>query len=615
MKTLLISLLLILTACKAKKVSSPVIEAVNNKSQNVEDSNTSYLIISEESNSDENSLNLTQKRGFSTFFGKKLSLPLPKRFKKSGGKFIPLQKKRPDADKSEGADALPSPRSSKYENLLRTPVLEPVIQTMPNGRRVAYLPPNDFDTATIYRIMEKDDSIKILIDPRLQYNTKVFDGNFVVSPQRVVRPRPNVEYLEYTFSKRNAKQSRFQELAYDKKGKMDMAETARWTIYKADGEEVKMSNFDNEIERSGILGDLDPSRTLVLGNGGAGAAGLIKNLAADYNAANPQAPLTIIWRAGNSDQNFAKLGKDGSLDAAFTYEPHFEAASLKRGEIQPPIPVFKDQFTILAPPGKDPLGIGSLKDKSPENVTREIIKRSLILPDGEITYMSRYNFSAMGEKDEALFRSAVKDLSNDPEVVQLVRANNPNLSGPDLEVAIYNKWMTHVHTEKTFFPWDMIDYAKNGSRSKTYRDRIANGTIPPESKKAIEEAFEYGFYHLNDYGTMGSRQVARRDWEISDVSKNGNILENPAQLVLNSKLSQAIDTPIGQFIQFLRSSIGKKSIDEFKPKDATESPFSSRSVDSKEFESIYNQYINLLEKGENVQLETMWRTHLEAGVF
>ena len=174
-------------------------------------------------------------------------------------------------------------------------------------------------------------------------------------------------------------------------------------------------------ERSGKL--------LVIGNGGAGVAGFLMFLANDPRLAD----VTIIWNGGNSDVNFKAVNY---LHGAITYEPHIEMKEGLQG-LDGPLPVFINKLAMFIPV-EDPLALqesfSELEEKGAlDNITSGTVHEKIMkamwrsvddckvldvgLP-GSLWYASRYNHSAIGEHDNAMWclgtSVRANKYSNDP---------------------------------------------------------------------------------------------------------------------------------------------------------------------------------------------------------
>ncbi|TKX24421.1 hypothetical protein C1H76_3368 [Elsinoe australis] len=100
------------------------------------------------------------------------------------------------------------------------------------------------------------------------------------------------------------------------------------------------------------------SKTLRIGNGGAGATGLIEALAYDYiRTRDPDSQIQWIC---NHSRNTQLALLDRFIDIALTYERDQELISLSEGWAKSAGCIFNDHF-VLAGPTDDPAGIHSCK--------------------------------------------------------------------------------------------------------------------------------------------------------------------------------------------------------------------------------------------------------------
>lgn len=476
----------------------------------------------------------------------------------------------------------------------------------------------------LYRLLGDSDEFKILVDrnqiPReslVKMKTKGVDveveelGEEFVDKLLVTVKRNNIAY-----------RSSFLELATGGKASklddlnprdLDHVELKRWTAYAPDGKKVDLGVAQTDETREAFIKQLDPEKTLVIGNGGAGMAGMLEHWAKRYNAENPDRPLTIVWRGGHSKMNIDQIN-NRYLDVGLTYDPMFEVPLLKQGLIHPPNHIFYDQMSILLPPGKDPLGVRQANVGDSPQATMDYMMRKSLLEDGvepdDIVYFSRYNASAMGEKDQMMFRIGVKKLAKDPEVqAKYGRSNLSEQEILDFEVDLYERWMRHVHTEERLFPPHIFRYAQEGSgasmwqnRRKIHRareiekleEKLTNEGLTPGTRQyqerlnagrdaldkrllKVDEAIDRGFAQLNDQGTMAA-------WGVKDKSEwvlhkdPDAYLRNPAQIIAASHLSKSAGTPLGDFLGWGFGRGGVSSIRDFRPPDnraaSRPSPFS-----------------------------------------
>lgn len=327
-------------------------------------------------------------------------------------------------------------------------------------------------------------------------------------------------------------------------------EIRKLTIYTPENKVIQSINsiqitdnnsLENEIlARKILLKQIAENNTgIVIGNGGAGKIGLIQALAKKYNDENKNDNLYVIWRAAHSFENFNGLD---FIDAAITYEPHVEARLFLKKEITEPKLLFLNHFEISS--GKEDIlnvknyinGDGEWIGKetnilylkhfmeSTTNYDTDSLKNSpihimiyIILATfykvyeqehdewHEFTkvYVSRYNHSAMGEKDETLFREALREIyyflkdqvtkQNCNEVIKkiweklyLYDKPKPYENSSEWDhinfSKLYEAWMKHVQRETVKFPWEILKIAYDNNYyhlndKAFYMESIMNNTI------------------------------------------------------------------------------------------------------------------------------------------
>lgn len=167
-----------------------------------------------------------------------------------------------------------------------------------------------------------------------------------------------------------------------------------------------------------LLGDLINQerlgKLLVIGNGGAGVAGFLMHLANHPSLQD----ITIIWNGGNSDVNFKAAGY---LHGAITYEPHIEIQEGLQG-LNGPLPCFINKLAMFIP-ADDPLRLQSTfqrleQNEELSNTASGTIHEQIMIAmwqcvddaklldmgiPGSLWYASRYNHSAIGEHDNAMW--------------------------------------------------------------------------------------------------------------------------------------------------------------------------------------------------------------------
>lgn len=257
--------------------------------------------------------------------------------------------------------------------------------------------------------------------------------------------------------------------------------------------------------------------TVVIGNGGAGAAGFIKHLANEYAKENRGHPVNVVWRASHSWQNFDNMD---TIDAAITYEPHDEKRLAADGRIENLRHLFLNHFEIAAAP-KDVFDVAKLKGADARDIMEHIITEALLADTRgggrfRIYYLSRYNHSAMGERDQYLFYRSIKSIAHDIRkrvprlrpIAEFLHLTEPHLTPHDQERLLYAAWIKHVKKEVTKFPWEMIGDLK--------RSGTAAGPI-------------HQAYHLNDR-TFFYRDDYHHKLVTRTTDEASDPLLNPAQL-------------------------------------------------------------------------------------
>jgi len=338
---------------------------------------------------------------------------------------------------------------------------------------------------------------------------------------------------------------------------------------------------EDEQHRATLL-SLDPENTLVIGNGGAGAAGLIKHLAVRYQqfAENQgDKPPTIVWRFGDSNQNFQAIKHE---DLAITYEPNDEKALLEQGVLAQVQPAFFNHLELAGPPNP-PFKVTTPIDDSPDQPVRalaEIIAKSIDLYDDngkpKKTYFSRYNASAVGTKDEILFRKAVKHLLNGPSRADILRRGDIDTTGlneQQIEARLYQRWIEHVVT-----------------------DRSASVI------KAASESKEKGYFHLNDRAILLQEGVAKENWITATPNKPDALFLNPAQII-GAKHSLE-STHANKFVSWLRSEDGQAAVASFRLKKGEQTQQPYESFGNVTFDELV-QNVEALEKG--TEIDKIWR--------
>ena len=208
------------------------------------------------------------------------------------------------------------------------------------------------------------------------------------------------------------------------------------------------NGFATEIKESQFAqikyyDELPNGDVVIIGNGGAGAAGWLKHVTKTWNDTHKDNPLVVCWCGQHSFQNFDSFEKGLHIDAAITYEPHWEAYLGKKGKLTNTEHIFNSEMALLDaflspfPINKiaREFGIATPDLNLEYNEQGIVMILSLIccafimdILDSDIYslprhtpyvpvesrfykyFISRYNHSAMGEIDHYLFMKAIKRL-------------------------------------------------------------------------------------------------------------------------------------------------------------------------------------------------------------
>ena len=295
---------------------------------------------------------------------------------------------------------------------------------------------------------------------------------------------------------------------------------------------------------------------LLIGNGGAGAVGLIEKLARVYNfqARREQDKLLVIWTFNHSFENFSRVN---NLDAAITYEPHREKELADQGKIFHLETLFLNHFEIVAPKNAPRLNCERRGYCSPVSLIKELMSQTVQY--GTQNYVSRYNHSAMGEKDNLIFRLALAEKYNREDTFA---ANET-----------YNFWINKIKKETT--------------------------KLPP---LILDEAADNSHYHLNDRAFIYLKEAKER--VVTKTSDNLNDpLLNPAQIWLTSKIDLGKNSPVAKFYKWLFSRRGQNVIKEFQIKG--QRVYSPKKEIT--FSAVHRAYTDHIKKVKyQVQIDYVW---------
>lgn len=212
-----------------------------------------------------------------------------------------------------------------------------------------------------------------------------------------------------------------------------------------------------------------PVKVLV-GNGGAGAIGLVRVLADDFLRSRAK-EYAIGWVKAGSGENIA-LVREGRIDLALTYEPIVERQLVREGVATGHRLVFRDRF-ILAGPASDPAELGGLRGDIGDAFLRIAEAGSRVA--SAVYFLSRDNSSATAVKERGLWALIQLDPWQDPDA----------------------SW---------YLQYD---------------------SFPVE---ALERADAVGAYTLNDLGTWLACADKRSHLEI--FRRNGAFLDNPCSVIV-----------------------------------------------------------------------------------
>lgn len=266
-----------------------------------------------------------------------------------------------------------------------------------------------------------------------------------------------------------------------------------------------------EREREGGL--------LVIGNGGAGVAGYLA-----YMANHPLlVKVVIIWHEGSSATQFQYMDY---LHGAMTYEPHIELqkglASLDGGASKL---IFVNKLALFIPKD-DPLDIvatyrrleGAQAFSTTSTVHEKIMTAfwaaiedhdlRTLEPPTTIWYASRFNHSAIGEHDYAMWAlGAARHLIGQPAT-----ATPPLPSETD---ALLDFWCSKVVARlPTWYPVSILD-----------------------------DSIKYHLYHLNDTSFLSLRSAVKSE-EVQVLTAANNepvLIDNPCHLWWTSTSKDCVD--------------------------------------------------------------------------
>lgn len=286
----------------------------------------------------------------------------------------------------------------------------------------------------------------------------------------------------------------------------------------------RFGSFKNEEPEAflHLLGELIKQerlgKLLVIGNGGAGVAGFLMYLANHESLKD----ITIVWNGGNSDVNFKAAAY---LHGAITYEPHIEMKEGLQG-LNGPLPCFINKLAMFIPVG-DPLRLqptfqrleqnGQLSNTASGTIHEQImiamwqcVDDAKLLELGipaSLWYASRYNHSAIGEHDNAMWTLGTA-----------ARANKFS-SDP-----IYSDTATGK-TDSLMDRWTSTCVARLPS------------WYPPS---ILEDAIKNSLYHLNDTAFLIANSH-RIESVLQRSDGSPVLLDNPAHLWWTNRFKDSMD--------------------------------------------------------------------------
>jgi len=342
-----------------------------------------------------------------------------------------------------------------------------------------------------------------------------------------------------------------------------------------------------DITHRARLLKLDPDNTIVIGNGGGGAAGLLQHLATRYQQsvtnAGGIAP-TVVWRFGDSNQNFQVINHE---DLAITYEPPEEKRLFHEGKLAQIRPAFFNHLELAAPPNPPfaiTTGVTGGKVDDPVGVVAEIITKSIGLTEHgspKKTYFSRYNASAVGTKDEILFRAAIKSVLAGPDRQRvLAKAGiTPTASTPEqeIEAALYVRWIEHVHADRGASVIEAVDVSRKRN-----------------------------LFHLNDRAILLKEGVSPNQWLTQTANDPKAVLLNPAQLI---GARHSLESPqTAKFVEWLTGPEGQAAVESFRLREGDSSQQTYASVGGTSFQTLLDN-VPALERGSLI--DAIWRAEAE----
>jgi tungstate transport system substrate-binding protein len=240
---------------------------------------------------------------------------------------------------------------------------------------------------------------------------------------------------------------------------------------------------------------------LLVGNGGAGALGLIRVLAEHFLASRVR-DYAIGWVKVGTGEN-VELVRQGRIDMALTYDPITEKRLVREGFATGHQLLFHDRF-ILAGPARDPAGLDGLHGDIGDAFRR--IADAGARPGSDVRYLTRDDLSATTVKERGLWALLQLDPWEDPEASWYVRFNS--------------------------FPIE-----------------------------ALERADAIAAYTLNDLGTWLASPGKRANMKL--FRREGALLENPCSVIVTVPRGREPSPEALEFASYLAAPEAQRIIADF----------------------------------------------------
>jgi tungstate transport system substrate-binding protein len=165
-----------------------------------------------------------------------------------------------------------------------------------------------------------------------------------------------------------------------------------------------------------VYGPSDAPVEILVGNGGAGAVGLIRALAEAFLASREKR-YAIGWVKAGSGENF-EMVREGRIDLVLTYEPPVEKQLVREGVALGHQLIFHDRF-ILAGPAADPAGIAGVRGDIGDAFLH--LAEAGARPGSGVRFLSRDNTSATTVKERNIWAAIQLRPWEEPESDWYVR--------------------------------------------------------------------------------------------------------------------------------------------------------------------------------------------------